>query len=287
MTFHDTRCWELTSDSSIACRYTLDGRLSAEGVLRIHTARGWLSTQAADGSKLLEAVYTDDEDDESTSSGEYESSEDDGVAERKDTPVDGAPDSTDDEATIEVLPALAGAAAQLARRIAPALAPPLQSATTAPSPAPPPPSAPAPAPQSSGGGASTVAMRALLERLGAIQEECNECRRRWEEERAAADIARNGEAQAQAEAAQVRRGLQQTIATLKKSEKSLKTEVAAQCEAKDALLRTVEALEAANARAEAERDEQAATMESMQQMLTELQDEMKVSNCHISALFQT
>ena len=98
-------------------------------------------------------------------------------------------------------------------------------------------------------------MRALLERLGAIQEECNECRRRWEQEKAAADVARNGQAQAQAEAAQVRRGLQQTIATLKKSEKSLKAEVQAQCEAKDALLRTVEALEAANTQAETEREE--------------------------------
>lgn len=265
----------------------MDGRLSTEGVLRIHTARGWLSTEAADGSKLLEAVYTDDEDDESTSSEDYESSEDDGAAEHKETPVDDAPEPTGDEATVEVLPALAGAAAQLARRIAPALAPPesSQSATPSPSLSPAPAPAPAPAPPPAGGGASTVAMRALLERLGAIQEECNECRRRWEEERAAADIARNGEAQAQAEAAQVRRGLQQTIATLKKSEKSLKTEVAAQCEAKDALLRTVEALEAANARAEDERDEQTASMASMQQMLTELQDEMKVRNSHAPASF--
>jgi len=31
-------------DSAFGCRYTLDGRLSAEGVLRIHTARGWLTS---------------------------------------------------------------------------------------------------------------------------------------------------------------------------------------------------------------------------------------------------
>lgn len=246
---------------------------------------------AADGSKLLEAVYTDDEDEESTSGEEYESS-DDGAGAQQENEANGADETRKNGASLDTLPALASAAAvQLARKIAPALAPPepvqqplVPAPTPIPTPTPGPTSTPLPA-LTGGGGASTIAMRALLERLGAIQEECNECRKRWEEEKATADMARSGEAQAQAEAAQVRRGLQQTIATLKKSEKSLKKEVEAQCEAKDALLRTVAALEAASARAETEREEQKASMISMQEMLTELQDEMRVSNSRRPILF--
>ena len=57
-------------------------------------------------------------------------------------------------------------------------------------------------------------------------------------------------------------------------------EVGAQIEAKDALLRTVEALEAANTKGDAERDELQEGLGSMQEMATELQDEMKVSHTH-------
>jgi hypothetical protein len=226
-------------------------------VLRIHTTRGWLSTKAADGSELLEAVHTDDEDeDEDESSTDWETDDDDddddavgkghvdagedaaagtdadeGHSKEKKRRKGKASASSEEEAanvrssTADALPRLAGAAAEFARKIAPALSLPADDASPqppAPAPAPAPPPAPAPAPAAAAGGASTVAMRALLERLGAIQEECNQCRQRWEEEKAAADVARNGQAQAQAEAAQIRRGLQQTIATLKKSEKSLK-----------------------------------------------------------------
>eukprot|EP01046_Picozoa_sp_COSAG06_P051763 COSAG06_NODE_8525_length_2140_cov_1.611955_2_plen_100_part_00 len=66
---------------------------------------------------------------------------------------------------------------------------------------------------------------------------------------------------------------------------SLQAEVGAQIEAKDALLRTVEALEAANTKGDAERDELQEGLGSMQEMVTELQDEMKVS--HTPALHYT
>ena len=62
-------------------------------------------------------------------------------------------------------------------------------------------------------------------------------------------------------------------------------EVGAQIEAKDALLRTVEALEAANTKGDAERDELQEGLGSMQEMVTEQQDEMKVS--HTPALHYT
>eukprot|EP01045_Picozoa_sp_COSAG04_P032065 COSAG04_NODE_6159_length_1395_cov_1.932870_1_plen_287_part_00 len=116
-------------------------------------------------------------------------------------------------------------------------------------------------------------MRALLERLGAMQEECNASKKRAEEEKASAKLAQQGRAQAEAEAATVRRGLQQTIAELKKANGELKREGATHVTAREELEGTVAELRNAAAEGATDREELKESMVALQQTLQDMHEE--------------